>query len=382
MSDEPFGDVPLFREIQKLLSAGHGPVNLEIARQVGTAVAGGGSPSTRTDPTRAAALGAAVRAAEPVIAGYTRIPLTEPARVALVTRPEWVQTSLAGWRWLLDALATHLANQLQRSVQHEADEAAGGMGAILGQVTPLLLGMQAGTLLGHLARESLGRYDPWLPRADDLRLFFVPHNIDEVLDEYSIDAAIFTSWLAGRDTARHHLATNVGWIDRYFRGLLEAVIDALEIDPGDLERKLMELQSEGMGDLQRGIAPHDLLPLVPTDRHRTASARLTAFVALLEGYAAHSWHAVSDQMLGATAMVDEAMARRDLAPHEGEAILFGLLGISPEPGLDSAATTFCKALVELHGMSALNRVWEAPDNLPSIAELRDPFQWIERVLAA
>jgi uncharacterized protein (DUF2342 family) len=25
-------------------------------------------------------------------------------------------------------------------------------------------------------------------------------------------------------------------------------------------------------------------------------------------------------------------------------------------------------------------VWDAPDNLPSSEEIRDPFQWMERVL--
>ena len=48
--------------------------------------------------------------------------------------------------------------------------------------------------------------------------------------------------------------------------------------------------------------------------------------------------------------------------------------------LEDAGETFCNAVVSLHGMAALNRVWEAPDNLPSASEIRDPFTWIERVL--
>ena len=35
---------------------------------------------------------------------------------------------------------------------------------------------------------------------------------------------------------------------------------------------------------------------------------------------------------------------------------------------------------QLEGLPALNRVWEAPDNLPTYAELKDPFVWIDRVL--
>jgi uncharacterized protein (DUF2342 family) len=36
--------------------------------------------------------------------------------------------------------------------------------------------------------------------------------------------------------------------------------------------------------------------------------------------------------------------------------------------------------MRLHGIDALNRVWEAPDNLPALAEIKDPFAWIERVV--
>ncbi len=61
-------------------------------------------------------------------------------------------------------------------------------------------------------------------------------------------------------------------------------------------------------------------------------------------------------------------------------MLRAMLGMSLDPGLDQAGTTFCNAIVELRGVPALNRIWEAPDNLPTMAEIRDPFQWIERVL--
>ena len=37
MTQDPFGDIPLFREIQRLLASGGGPVNLEIARQIALA---------------------------------------------------------------------------------------------------------------------------------------------------------------------------------------------------------------------------------------------------------------------------------------------------------------------------------------------------------
>jgi uncharacterized protein (DUF2342 family) len=37
-------------------------------------------------------------------------------------------------------------------------------------------------------------------------------------------------------------------------------------------------------------------------------------------------------------------------------------------------------VVKLRGIASLNRIWEAPDNLPTLDEIKDPFAWMERVL--
>ena len=61
-------------------------------------------------------------------------------------------------------------------------------------------------------------------------------------------------------------------------------------------------------------------------------------------------------------------------------MLNSMLGWNPDPSLQQSGTTFCNAIVELHGMAVLNQVWAAPDNLPSYDEIKDPFAWMERVL--
>ncbi len=380
MSDEPFGDIPLFREIQKLLSTGSGPINLEIALQVASTLASEGA-RTEADATVGAVLRAGVTEAEVVVAGYTRIPLTEPVRPELLGRAAWPRRSAEGWKWLLEQLAAHLAAELQRGAPEQPPESGvAGVEAVLGQVAPLLFGIQAGTLLGHLARESLGRYEPLLPRDDDLRLFFVGQNVREVADEYGLDLDTFARWVAADQVARHHLVVNVVWVNRYHKSLIGALIDAVEIDSADIERRLMDLRSGGLEGLEDGLNAHELLPVVATERHGTALKSVAAFAAIVDGYATHARRAVGEELLGDTTGIEEAMARRAASPGEGEKLLYGLLGLAPDRSLHAMAATFCAAIVKLRGIEALNRVWDAPDNLPSFEEIRDPFAWSERVL--
>ncbi len=40
---------------------------------------------------------------------------------------------------------------------------------------------------------------------------------------------------------------------------------------------------------------------------------------------------------------------------------------------------FADAVARRQGMEGLNRVWERPENLPSLAEVRDPGLWMTRM---
>jgi putative hydrolase len=377
LSQNPFGDIPLFREIQRIMASGEGPINYEIARQVATAVATQGLAEGGPPPDVSRRLSDAVRACEVVLAGYTRLSLDEPMRADVVGRAWWVESTLRSWRWLLDRLAERFTGELSRTA---GEDEQNPMEQALKQIAPLLIGLQSGSLLGQLATEALGRYDFPIARDDDGRLFLLWRNASEVVREYGFDEEAFTAWLTLRDCSRHLIVTAVPWVARYHRSLLLELIDAIEIDVSDLERRLMELQSRGMEALQEGMSAEQVIPVVPTERHERALDRLRAFLALFEGYAERACDAVGPEVINDAARIDEGMARRRASASSGETMLSGILGVSIDRKLETSGTTFCAAVLELKGIAALNRVWEAPDNLPTIAEIKDPFAWMERVL--
>jgi putative hydrolase len=378
MSD-PF-DVPLFREIQKLLQSGSGgPVNLELARQVGVAVAGQSGYEPKATAEEVRTFDDAVRGSEQLISGYTRLSTDEPLRSELITRAEFVTQTLQGWRWLLERLADRFSVELGRLGGMEAQaEASGSALGPMSQMTPLLMGMQAGTLIGHLSREFLTRFDIAIPREDDGQLFFLPTNIDAVAVDYGFESKPFRHWLALHSAARQILFRSVPWLDKYTRSLFSDVVESIELDVGDLERRMIEMQSGEMSSLESGM--QNMIPLVQNDRHTAALSRLKAALATFEGYANHACGEVAPRMIDDAVKISEGMWRHRASPSEGKQVLTNLLGISTDRSLETGAETFCAALVKLHGIAALNRVWEAPDSLPSLAEIRDPFVWIERVI--
>ena len=71
------------------------------------------------------------------------------------------------------------------------------MAQVLGQLSPLLLGAQVGTVLGTLAQQVLGQYDIAVPRPDGAgALLFVVPNIARFEKEWSLDPTDFRTWIA------------------------------------------------------------------------------------------------------------------------------------------------------------------------------------------
>ncbi|MGI8774532.1 MAG: zinc-dependent metalloprotease [Actinomycetota bacterium] len=374
MTDQPFGDIPFFRELQKLLSSSSGPVNLEIARQVAAAVASQ-SHDGYPGPDDQQRYAEHVRSAELVLAGYTRLIVEEPAGARVVNRREWVDLALPGWSWVLDSVAT----TFNRTLTDQApEEAATGLGSMMEQVMPLMMGLQAGSLIGHLSNDALASYDLPLPPFDD-RLILVLPNAAAIASDYQFEVAEFERWIALRETAHHLVTRSATWTTTYHRSLIGELIESIDIDLGDIENRLVELQSGGLEGLT-GSPDTELLPVVPTERHSAALARLRAFVSVFHGYARHASSAVADELIPGAAKIDEGMVRQAAVPSEGKRALGSLLGLTLDRSVQEAGATFCAAVVSLRGMQELNRVWAAPDNLPTPAEIKDPFTWMERVL--
>lgn len=378
MSDQPFGDIPLFREIQRLLAGEGGPVNLEIARQIaGSIVAGAGN-----DPTPGRELTAsyqnAVITAQQLLAGYTRRSFDEPPSAAVITRATWVDITLRGWSWLMEEFASRLTTMVD---EPEAEGAPQGLEAIVSQIVPLMMGLQVGSLTGHLGTEALFRHELPIPREDDGKLFLVASNAERTVENYSFDHDDFLAWVALRDTGRQLIVAASPWVHRYFRSALSELIASVEIDTGSLESRMMDLQSRGIGAMQ-SLAPEDALPVLHTERHRGALERLRALFAVFEGYATHAATQVASESIKTFSRIEEGMARHSASPSQGKQALASILGISLDKQITAQGATFCAAVVKLRGMDHLNRVWDAPDNLPSVPEIKDPFAWMERVLDA
>jgi uncharacterized protein (DUF2342 family) len=86
------------------------------------------------------------------------------------------------------------------------------------------------------------------------------------------------------------------------------------------------------------------------------------------------------KLLPDLATMRAARDSRRSEPAQAEQMLNRMLGLELTDDQFRIGAGFCDEVERRWGADALHRVWEAPENLPDLAELRDPVGWAARVL--
>jgi coenzyme F420 biosynthesis associated uncharacterized protein len=386
--EQPFGvppgdvwnDVPLFREIQRVLMSSSGPVNWELARQVGIASASWGTEDPAPSEEDRRGFDEAVRVAELQVAGFTGLEApSDIPKVEAVRRGQWVQANIEGLRALLEPAAAKIGDAIATAQRGAVPEQAqAGVAQMLGQLSPLLLGAQVGTVLGTLAQQVLGQYDIAVPRPDGAgALLFVVPNIARFEKEWSLDPTEFRTWIAIHEVT-HRFEFARPWALTRFRELIDDFTSTLTLDVEELQQRLASLDPSNPEGMQEMLAGQEsLFGAVMDDEQRLKLRRVQAFMTAAEGYGDHVMHALGAQMLPSYARIDEAMRRYRETEHV-DPVFERLLGIEVKREQYRLGRAFCDTVVELTDEATLARMWDSAEALPSMPELEEPRLWLAR----
>jgi putative hydrolase len=376
-----FTDTPLFRELQRVLSSSSGPVNWELARQVGIAGAQDGreDPAPSDDDRRG--LEDAVRLAELQVTRFTGLESPgDVSRVRPVRRAEWVAANAEELRELLEPAAERAARTLEEvagSIETPDETAVLGAAPMLAQLSPLLMGAQVGTVLGILGQRSMSRYDVAVPTADTGELRFVVANMQAFERDWSLEAREFRTWVALHEVA-HRFAFARPWIASRFRDLLTDFLSTLTLDVEAMRAKFSSLDAadpealQGLMDGEEG-----LFGAVLDDEQRIKLGRLQAFMAATEGFGDHVSHAIGEELLPSHDRIREALRRH----HEGQdadPVFERLLGVEMKREHYLAGRAFCDRVAELTDEATLARMWDSAEAMPSLPEVDEPRLWLAR----
>jgi len=335
-------------------------VDWRLAERVAEAVAGGdgaGPPLGGGVDVDAMAARAFER-----VADYTRLrAAVPPPPLEPIGRREWARANLDTMRGTLDPVIDRLGSGPLQS--------AGGV----------LIGAEAGGIVGFMGRSVLGQYelallDPERPP----RLLLVAPNLREAARTFKADEAELLEWVVFHEITHAVQFTGVAWLREYLASLLLELLASVKVEV-DASALLRLPKLEDVRGLWDSVREGGLVRAVAGPERKAIIDRLQAAMAMIEGHAEHVMDAAGAAVLPSLPELRESLERRRREKPPLVKLIERLLGLDLKLRQYVVGKRFCDAVVRDWGVDGLNRAWTAPELLPDLDELGDPAAWVRRV---
>ncbi len=366
--------MPLFAELQKLLSWQGGPVNWDLARQTAISqVAGGHVPVS--DAERQAVVDA-LRLADVWLDPVTTLP-SGVTQVEAWSRVEWIEKTLPVWSQLCDPVASRVVGAMGQALPPEAAAMAGPMMGMLGQFGGMMFGAQVGQGLSTLAAEVLSATDVGLPLAPAGTAVLLPQNVAVFgagLERPDDEVRLF---LALREAAHQRLFQHVPWLRRRLLDTVDAYARGINVDSEAINSALQQIDPANPESIQEALGGGLFQPQ-DTPEQKLALARLETLLALVEGWVDHVVaEAVEGRLPGAVAL-RETIRRRRASGGPAEQTFATLVGLELRPRRLREASNLWSLLARQRDTAGRDALWGQVDLLPTAEDLDDPAAFVER----
>jgi coenzyme F420 biosynthesis associated uncharacterized protein len=289
-----------------------------------------------------------------------------------IDRKEWIATNVDSMRKLLDPVLKRAGGNL--GPLKPAVEI--GMG--------LVLSAEVGVLLGYLAQRVLGQYELVLldEAVEDRppRLLFVLPNLGQAVRMFGANEREFMTWVTLHEVTHAVQFAGVPWLHGYVAGLVRELLSSAELRL-DAPRKLRMPSIHELRRAGAALRNGDLISIVTNPSERHTLDRVQAVMAVIEGHAEHVMDAVAPDLVPSLPKLRQSLDRRRRSQSGLSRLVAKLLGMDMKLRQYEQGKSFCDAVVRDGGVAALHRVFEAPEALPSLEELRSPGAWMRRTAA-
>ena len=377
----PFKGLPIFGDLGKLLSQ-QASSTWETARQFAVALATDAQSEPNVDPADRIALGELARVAELHVANATGLSITragQAASIVPVTRAQWATATLDAYRGLLEPIGS--VSGPAENVETPIDPAQAIFGRIMKMIGPVMMSMTAGSMVGNLARRSLGQYDLPIPR-DGSELMVVPANIDELADAWSLDPSDLRLWVCLSELT-HHAVLSIPHVRQRIDDLLAEYVGGFEADPDALESRLSDLDlasTDSLSGLQSVLGdPEVILGAVQSPAQRVLLPQITALVTVIAGYVDWTMDSIGSGLIGSYQRLSEALRRRRVTAEAADRFIERMFGLELSQDQYDRGAAFASGVVERAGTEGLTRLWRSARELPTPAEVDAPGLWLARI---
>ncbi|MBO0789025.1 MAG: zinc-dependent metalloprotease [Actinobacteria bacterium] len=394
----PLGDPQQFAEALRrfadLMSWQGGPVNWDFAKDMArNAVAAEGDPSVLgVDRNHIAE---AIRLADHWLDEVTSFP-SGVRRAEAWSRAEWVEATLPVWSKLCDPIADKAVSAMSGMLSGSPEDMAaglppelapamqalggagglGGLAAMMQRIGGMMVGGQAGTAVGALAREVVSSTDVGLPLGPEGTAALLPAGVAAFGEGLSVGADEVRLFLALREAAHHRLFQHVPWLRARLFGAVEEYARGITVDMSQLRDAMPQIDPANPEALQEALSGAALFQPEDTPQQRAALTRLETALALVEGWVTTVVEAAAAGRLPHTTALAEAIRRRRATGGPAERTFATLVGLELRPRRLREAAVIWHELTEARGIEGRDAIWAHPDLLPTAEDFDDPAGFV------
>jgi putative hydrolase len=335
-----------------------GPVNWKLAAAVARHLAGEHQP---VEPWAAEEFRDLARLAE------FHLEAVSPFRVALspdvlpLDQRTWAERNLEAFGYLVEPFSTSVGGD-------------GPAAPLFAQMAPVIVGLQAGSLVGSLSTWVVAGFDAGLPPEHPGPMTLIVPNVS-TLSVSGVDVHEVRLWVTANE-ASFRTVCQLPWVQDHLSTLVGTYAAATHIDP----TKLSGLMAAGTDPAQIESAIEEaggIGSLIGGEEAEAPRAELEAFLGALTGCA----RLLARRALATIAPnFDRISEERDAVRTEtiGGIPTIGVGPVSPES--TRLGDVFNQEVERRYGDDALATLWSDPTRMPGAVELRDPTAWAARVL--
>ncbi|MGH2711083.1 MAG: zinc-dependent metalloprotease [Actinomycetota bacterium] len=306
-----------------------------------------------------------VSAADALVSEFTGLSLNgKPAsRPWVMTRGEWIDQNLRGFEQILEPVARKLL------------ETRNGHGS--GTLRRRVLAFQFGAILGYLGRKVLGQYDLFLPADDRDIVYFVGPNIVELERRHRFPKRDFRMWLALHEVTHRLQFEGVPWLRPYVGDLIGSYLGTMDLDA----RKMLDRLRHALDEIRAGSHQRDLgvLFALMSPEQRETFRKMQALMSLLEGHGNFVMETLSEGHVRGADRMRRTLQQRRRQGGLGRAMQKAV-GLDVKVRQYDMGANFVSEVSAVAGPEGFARVWERPENVPSLEEVARPHDWVDRVV--
>ena len=317
-----------------------------------------------------------VRHCVPIVSAYTGDTLPDaPERTFAFDRVDWVNANIDAFEAMFAPLEglNLLGDAANRTVAAE----------MMGTLNQKVLSAEVGLLLGYLARKVLGQYDLTLLGREPVsagKLYYVEPNIRAAEHLLGLPREDFRMWLALHEVTHAFEFEAHPWLREHFNAMLERYFAFLKEDAQQLRATGLSGLRTYADRIRQGTGESgSWLEAVMSEEQRQLFTEMQATMCIIEGYSNHVMNAVGRTLLPNYELISRRFAERQKNRTQADRLLAKLTGLDVKMEQYRLGEEFIDYVVKARGHDFARRVWDGPDSLPTMAEIKQPQRWLDRM---